>query len=86
MAILVQINQEKAWHQALISIKQHMYQKIYFIAFEGSRETFFINNNYKIQYLKSFNEMLHINIKNNSDKENKRKDARILVAPYWNVN
>lgn len=30
--------------------------------------------------------MLHINIKNNSDKENKRKDARILVAPYWNVN
>ncbi|BDR69774.1 type I CRISPR-associated protein Cas8a1/Csx8 [Clostridium tetani] len=45
-------------------------------AFEGSREAFFINDNYTIQRLKMSNETLSKKIENDLEGENKRKDAR----------
>ncbi|MCS4472572.1 type I CRISPR-associated protein Cas8a1/Csx8 [Clostridium botulinum] len=45
-------------------------------AFEGSRETFFINDNYTIQRLKTSNEILSKKIESDLEGESKRKDAR----------
>ncbi|QBD84940.1 type I CRISPR-associated protein Cas8a1/Csx8 [Clostridium tetani] len=45
-------------------------------AFEGSREAFFINDNYTIQRLKISNEILSKKIESDLEGENKRKDAR----------
>ncbi|CDI49498.1 type I CRISPR-associated protein Cas8a1/Csx8 [Clostridium tetani] len=45
-------------------------------AFEGSREAFFINDNYTIQRLKMSNEILSKKIESDLEGESKRKDAR----------
>lgn len=48
-------------------------------SFLGDRETFFINDNYTIQRLKTTNDMFRIKIENELDSENRNKDARYAL-------